>query len=125
MPPAKKKAGAPAASSSSAKKPSSTPPARPLTPRARLLLLIAFPLALAGFAVGGAGMVVLAAPEGAPAWLSPDSAFASAWRSVLAKNMFVQPFLFNFGAIASLGCAMRLAEGRRAEAAAVAASKRR
>jgi hypothetical protein len=67
---------------------------------------------MAGFLVGFAGMVVLVGPQDLP--LVADSAFSRAWRDLLAKNLFFQPFLFNFGAIASVACVMRLAEDRRA-----------
>jgi hypothetical protein len=123
---APKAAATPSGSSGATKPPAS--PARPLTPRARLLLMLALPLCVAGFTLGAAGLVVLIAPDGAPEWLSPDSSFAAHWRVVLHKNMFVQPFLFNFGAIATLGCAMRLAEGFKADqqqAAAAAGGKKR
>lgn len=115
------KAAAPSPTAAAKPKP---PPPRPLTPRARLLLLLLLPLSIAGFCVGCAGMLVLMDLP-----LLAGSAFATAWRALLAKNLFFQPFFFNFGAIASIACVARLVEGRRAalllEAAAAAESKRR
>jgi hypothetical protein len=92
-------------------------PPRRLHPRSRLLVALMLPLSAAAFLLGCAGMAVLLGPQDAslvPSFLAPGSPFASAWRTVLSKNAFVQPFLFNFGAIASVACAMRLAEDRRA-----------
>lgn len=91
---------------------------RPLDPRSRLLLSLLLPLSAAAFVLGVAGMAVLLGNDDnaslVPSFLAPGSPFATAWRSLLAKNAFIQPFLFNFGAIASVASAARLAEDRRA-----------
>jgi len=103
----------PAAAPPSSRTSSSTKgPAKPraLSPRARRWLVLALPLTVAGFAAGVAGMLILLNP-GHPL---ASTRFGTSWRVVLSKNLFVQPFLFNFGAIASVAVAARLVEDRRA-----------
>lgn len=102
----------PAASAATAPSASTKAPAPPraLSPRMRLFLLLALPLTIAGFAAGVGGMLILLDPEHPLA----STRFGTTWRVILTKNLFVQPFLFNFGAIASVAVAARLVEDRRA-----------
>lgn len=105
----KRTAAAPSSNTTTTKK--APAPPRLLSPRSRLLLLtLALPLTIAGFAAGAAGMLILLDPSHPLA----SSRFGTAWRVILTKNLFVQPFLFNFGAIASVAVAARLVEDRRA-----------